>query len=183
MQHLQSTRTTSVGVAFIYCNYNDPQKQTAINLIGCVLQQLMLQSHNLADELSVCFEDHRRTKRLPSISEYSSLLRSAAGYFSKLVIIIDALDECLPDTREIIMGEFGRVSSGFLVLATSRYIVNDLPGSCSSIPIQLQTDDMDIRAYLEERVTRSHTLKAHIARSQGLFDCVVSSIAGKAKGM
>lgn len=180
---LQRTKSASTGIAFIYCNYNDPQKQTAINIIGCILQQLMLQNDFVAEELAVCYENHHDAKTLPSVAEYSTLLRSAVGYFTKAVLIVDALDECHEDTRDTIMGVFSKLQPGVNVLITSRHAMATLFNEQTAATVRLKANDLDIKNYLEERVAGCRNLKAHRVKDRSLHDYIVSSIAGKARGM
>ncbi|KAL8998031.1 MAG: hypothetical protein Q9188_006185 [Gyalolechia gomerana] len=183
IEHLQKTKATFTGIAFLYCNYKDPQKQTALNILGCLLQQLMLQSAYIADEVAECFERHRTAKTLPSISEYSSLLQSAVGYFTQTIFVVDALDECLDETRDIIFEEISKIPRGLSILVTSRHALNILHGSQTTITVKLKANDMDITRYLEARVNKSKLLRAQISKDKSLHDYLVSSIVGKAKGM
>ncbi|KAL8705510.1 MAG: hypothetical protein Q9201_001385 [Fulgogasparrea decipioides] len=183
INELQTTKTASTGIAFIYCNYNDPQKQNVINIVGSILQQLMLQNAYLAEELSELYERHRKAKTNPSVVEYSALLQSAVGYFSKTIVIMDALDECPGDTRDILIEEISKARPGVYLLITSRHPLCTLPERPAGLTVRLRANDTDITNYLKVRVSTSRVLKAHIAKDKSFHDHLVSSIAGKAKGM
>ncbi|KAI4273326.1 MAG: hypothetical protein L6R38_006370 [Xanthoria sp. 2 TBL-2021] len=140
----------------------------------------MLQSSYIADEIAESFERHRKAKTQPPISEYSALLQSAVGYFAKTIIVVDALDECQEDTRDIMMEEINRIQHGVSVLVTSRHALNMTPGCQTAITVKLGANDTDIRRYLEARVARSKLLSKQTTKDKSF---VVSSIVGKAKGM
>lgn len=143
----------------------------------------MLQSPYIAEEVAECFERHRKAKTQATISEYSSLLQSAVGYFTKTIIVVDALDECLDDTRDIFMEEIKSIPQGVSLLVTSRHALNILSGLQNDILVKVRANNMDITKYLEARVKQSKLLRAQFAKDQGLHDYLISSIVGKAKGM
>ena len=143
----------------------------------------MLQNSHLTDEAAECYEQHRRAKSRPSLLEYTTLLQSAVGYFSKVILIIDALDECPQETRDLMMEEIRSLQPGMCLLVTSRHTLSIMPGRLPDIIVKLKANDADIRKYLEERVSKSRMLKTQIAKDIGLHDFLVTSIVGKARGM
>jgi len=143
----------------------------------------MLQNASLAGEMAECYERHRKAKTNPSVVEYSALLRSAVGYFAKTIVIIDALDECLSDTRDILLEELGKLKPGVGLLVTSRHAFCTSPQRPAGLAVRLKANDADVMKYLEERVNLSKVFKAQIAKDKSFHGCLISSIVGKAKGM
>ena len=143
----------------------------------------MLQSSYISDAIAEHFERHQKAKTQPSISDYSALLQSAVGYFSKTIIIVDALDECQEETRDIMMEEISQIQQRVSVLVTSRHALNILPGCQTTITVRLRANEMDIKRYLEARMAKSKVLRAQMVKDQTLHDYVISSIVRKAKGM
>ncbi|KAL8993426.1 MAG: hypothetical protein Q9169_006358 [Polycauliona sp. 2 TL-2023] len=173
----------SRGIGKTVLAYKDPQKHSPLNLLGCLLQQLLLQSSHVFDEVAQVYEGHRKAKTDPSVSEYSTLLQSAVGYFTKTTIVVDALDECPDDTQESVMEEINRIQHGVSVLVTSRHALNIPPGCQTAITVKLRANDMDIEKYLEVRLDKSKLLRSQTLKDKSLHDYVISSIVGKAKGM
>ncbi|KAL8666230.1 MAG: hypothetical protein Q9168_007531 [Polycauliona sp. 1 TL-2023] len=178
------TRLTNVHEGLTFKNrYKDPQKHNVLNMLGCLLQQLMLQSSYVCDEIAKAHEHHRKAKTQPSIQDHSALLRSAVGYFAKTTFVVDALDECQDEVQDAMMEEINRIPNGVSVLVTSRHSLNILPGCQTTIIVRLRADDTDIKNYLDARIDRCKSLRAYTRKDNNLHGYVVSSIVGKAKGM
>ena len=143
----------------------------------------MLQSEFFTDEVVECHERHRKANTKPSISELSALLKSATGYFTKTIIVIDALDECHEDSRSVLIDEMNGLSKEVSLLITSRHAFNTVPGIRTDITIRLKATDADIKSYLEERVGKSRILRTQITKDPNLQGYLISSLVSKAKGM
>ena len=92
INYLEQTFKGNAAVAYIYCNYKE-QNQTAINLVASLLQQLVQGQSVISNDIIAIYRRHSRKQTRPSFAEYSELLESEAHRFSKVFIVIDALDE------------------------------------------------------------------------------------------
>jgi hypothetical protein len=120
-------------------------------------------------------------KRSPSSSELSSLLQSEARNFSKLFIVIDALDECpsVDDMTSKFLLELQKTSLHLLI--TSRphlksVIEQLLP---DAIRLEIRAHDEDIRTYLDEQFRKKHQLRLLVKDTTE----IIKKITEKAKGM
>src|SRR5277367_1670749 len=95
IDHLESAfkDQSDVGIAYIYCNYKE-EAQTSVHLVGSLLHQLVQRHSNPSNEIHSLYKSHFSKRTHPTLSEYSTLLQSECRSFSKVVIVIDALDEC-----------------------------------------------------------------------------------------
>ena len=98
--------TSDVGIGWVYCIYNETG-QTAQKLLASLLQQFCRQKGPLSPELSKSYEYHCRHDTRPLVPDISRLLRSEVKHFSKVYIVIDALDECPESdrTRDVFLTE------------------------------------------------------------------------------
>jgi hypothetical protein len=167
----------------MYCDYKAVSKQTPVNLIANLLRQLVLQKPILQVELTVLHKDHTRNKTRPTLSEYTKLLQAAVARFSKVRIVIDALDECpeADQARQSLLGEIGKLKH-VSVLITSRNIPfeNELR---SAIRLDVRADDSDIIKYIEDRISRSNQIKTFADKDTTLCEVIKNTILEKAKGM
>src|SRR5436190_22738138 len=181
---LQKNRENpDTGVAYIYCNYKDVSRQTPANLIASLLHQLVLQKPILQGELTVLHKHHIRNKTRPTLGECTKLLQAAADCFSKVRIVIDALDECpeANQARQSLMEEIGKLDR-VSVLVTSRSI--PIEGELrNATRLDVRADDLDIKNYLDERMSRSDRIKKFAERDSTLYDAIKHGILEKAKGM
>lgn len=183
VNHLQERhRNTDVGIAYIYCDYKQASDQTAVNLIANLLWQLVIQRDMLQRELTDLHREHTRKKTRPSLGEYAKLLRSAADQFSRVFIVINALDECRTNgVRESLIETIGTLNRAS-VLATSRGIF--IEGALQhATRIDVRARDLDIEGYLEERISKLDRIKRFAQKDSSLVDSIKKNILGKAKGM
>ena len=89
-----------VAVAGLYCDYLDQKEQTASNVLGAILKQLV-GGGNTPEAIGKAFEDakdHFDGVR-PQVQELVNMLRPAIEQRRRVVICIDGLDESLPAHR------------------------------------------------------------------------------------
>ncbi|KAI9810381.1 MAG: hypothetical protein M1827_006267 [Pycnora praestabilis] len=162
IDHLQRTYSTSnISIVFIYCDYKEQAQQTLLNLISSLLQQLVEQQPSVSDEVCSLWEEHTHRRTRPGLADFSRLLQSTASTFSKIFIVIDALDE----SSEVIRND--------LIIK-----INKLQQS-----LHLLASDADIRAYIHTQIDRRDRLKRFVQADPSLQEKIVTSIASKAQGM
>jgi hypothetical protein len=97
IEHLQDHQSTHPddAVAYFYFDFNDPRKQNVEECMRSVLAQLCCQCAEFPKELQDFFEQHSRyQKRNLTLQRLRSILLTVIGYFDKVAIVLDALDEC-----------------------------------------------------------------------------------------
>ncbi|PKK48941.1 hypothetical protein CI102_7965 [Trichoderma harzianum] len=89
----QNNRCSNIGLAYFYFSYRRPIPMRHVVL--ALLQQLHLQSLSPVDELTALERLAAKSKHIPFASVVTVLL-TVSRQFSKVYIILDALDECAP---------------------------------------------------------------------------------------
>jgi len=84
-----------IVIAMFYCDFRDQQEQTAINIMGAILKQLLVREEE--EHVRKAFQKAKkevggRGLRLPDIVQ---MLKQALTTLPRVFICIDALDECL----------------------------------------------------------------------------------------
>lgn len=168
---------------YLYYNYKDISKQTLVNLIASLLRQLVLQKAVLQKELTVLHKGHIRNKTRPTISECTKLLQAAADCFTKVCIVIDALDECpeADQARQSLLEEIGKLDR-VSILVTSRNIPVESKLK-SAARLDVRAGELDIENYLDDRMSRSDRLKKVTEKDSTLYDAIKQAVLEKAKGM
>ncbi|KAL6821033.1 hypothetical protein J3E69DRAFT_373916 [Trichoderma sp. SZMC 28015] len=92
----QNNTSSNVGLAYFYFSYRRPIPMR--NVVFTLLQQLYLQSLSPIDELTVLEKLAAKSEYIPFAGVVSALL-TVSRQFSKVYIILDALDECAPGYR------------------------------------------------------------------------------------
>ena len=133
--------------------------------------------------MTTLYKGHIRNKTRPTLGECTKLLQAAVDCFSKVRIIIDALDECpeADQARRNLLEEIGKLDRAS-VLVTSRNI--PIQSEMRSVTrLDVRADDLDIKKYIEERMSRSDRIKKLAEKDPTLYDAIKQAILEKAKGM
>jgi hypothetical protein len=180
-----SSKQYSTGLAYVYCNYKELRNQTATNLIASLLQQLVQQQLNLSDAVIALYEKHINKRTRPSLVEYSNLLQSVVHDFSKVFIIIDALDEYIEEdgTRDHFLTEIRRLQPDIHLLVTSRWlpdIEHELKGL---IRLEIRASDEDVTKYVKARIENGTRLKRYVNDDPTLLDAIIDTVVKNSQGM
>jgi hypothetical protein len=153
--------------------------------MACLLQQLVLQKSVIPGELKALYESHIPKKTRPPLDEYSKLLQAAVGGFSKVLIIIDALDECpvTEGARDTLLAETRKLQPRACLLVTSRDIPNIKRELQGAYHLEIRASGEDIKGYLKQRISSSCDLMDHIKEDPKLYGNIIRTIVDKAQGM
>ncbi|RYP86588.1 hypothetical protein DL770_004887 [Monosporascus sp. CRB-9-2] len=84
----------TIGIAYAYFNFNRKDEQELQGLLSGLLKQLAQSQPSLPDILRDLHEQHEIRRSRPLLNEISTVLKSVANTYSKVYLLIDALDEC-----------------------------------------------------------------------------------------
>jgi hypothetical protein len=185
VDHLQKTvRTPAVGVAYLYCNYKRQAEQTISGLLAAMLKQLVQDQPSFAKPLLSMYDLHETQRTRPSFKEISDALQSVLANYSRVYVVIDALDEC-PD-REGIRSQLidfcyslqGQTDLRFM--ATSRHIP-DIVDKFRDMPqLEVRASNTDVKRYVIGQTSR---LANCIQRDNDLQELIQAKIVDAVDGM
>jgi len=175
----------NVGLAYIYCNYKELTDQTATNLIASLLQQLVRQRSNIPDSIIALYKCHTDKRTRPLLDEYSDLLQSVVHDFSRVFIVIDALDEYIEKdgTRDKFLNEIKKLLPNVYFLATSRWVLNIEREFEGSVKLEIRASDENITRYVKSRIENEARLKRHVRGHLVLQDTIINTIVKNSRGM
>ncbi|KAI1125954.1 hypothetical protein F5Y10DRAFT_279158 [Nemania abortiva] len=164
---------TAIGIAYIYFNFRRQEEQTLEALKSSLLKQLSERQSSLPEYLRNLYQDHEETRTRPSSKELSEALDLALAAYSRVYVVIDALDEC--DTsngcRDRFLSEIFRIqSSGRVsILATSR---DNLEIQCrfeGSAVLEIRAAQDDVRKYLDDHMSELPAFTRISRAADGMF--------------
>lgn len=131
------------------------------------------------------YENHTLSQTRPSITEYTNLLRLAVQSYSKVLVVIDALDECneVDGTRKALISELRKLKPQLNLLVTSRDIPNLQRQLQDATRLEIQASDEDIRNYIEERISSSDRLSMYVKKDSSLQKVMIDTVTKNAQGM
>jgi NACHT domain len=174
----------SVGIAYLYCNFRRRHEQKAEDLLASLLKQLAQDPSSIPNSAKTLYKRHKAKRTRPSFDEISTTLQSVAAMYSRVLIIVDALDECqvAGGCRTRFLTEIFDLQAkcGANLIATSRFIpeiTNIFKGSMS---LEIRASEEDVQRYLDGQMSR---LPRFVAQSPELQEEIKIEICKAVGGM
>ncbi|KAJ6568602.1 ankyrin repeat-containing domain protein [Mycena capillaripes] len=157
-----------IGVACIYLNHKEAGTQTPDKLLSGIWSQLVRDKDvgTLAKEI---YEEHLKERTPPSTEEVVQVLRSSLPHFSKIYLIVDAVDEYPEDKRWILLRHLAEMCNNVDLMITSRPHI--LPQSTSFHTFEtldIRPTEEDLRRYVEGQIDSSPRLSKHVHKQPSL---------------
>ena len=183
-----------VSISYTYCDYKDRKKQTATNLLGSLVKQMVLQKEEMPAQVTKL---HAECKGQLSLRDYASLLSSLSTDSKRSFILVDALDEHFANENDEDVLEMnfldellqlqhrGNGLPGYSIFLTSREnpVLQERLGGC--VRAEIYAADRDIQMYLRSRIY-DHTkfrFASKMREDSQLAEDIVESLSRKAQGM
>ncbi|KAF3159060.1 hypothetical protein TWF788_004016 [Orbilia oligospora] len=173
----------TVGVAYTYCNFKETDKQKLEHLLSSLLKQLAQTRPSLPETVRRLHTRHQSSKTRSSHDELVGALHSVAVIYSRVFIIIDALDECQEDDdcRTKFISELLKLhdrANGVKLFITSRPIPEIEREFLGNPTKAIRACDEDVQKYLIDKVSNSKNTKV-----KECGDMVVTGILEAVDGM
>ena len=139
--------------------------------------------HDLPAELKALHESHSSTRTKPTVSELFNLLTIATKTYSKSLILLDALDECIEQTvMTRLLEELSNLQEEqpLYLFATSRPVPEIATKFTKLSTLEIWARDQDVSRFLEHHM---NTLPSNIQRQTDLRDTIKAGILAASDGM
>jgi hypothetical protein len=182
--HTQFQDESSVGIAYLYCSFRQRNDQKAKGLLASLLRQLSQEWPSLPDIVKTLYDHHKKKQTRPSFDEISGTLQSVAAMYSRVFIVVDALDECQASNRcrSKFLSEIFSLQAKTRInfFATSRPIP-DIEREFKGYPLrEIFASDKDIRRYLDGHMSY---LPEFVLKRPDLQEEIKTKITGAVEGM
>ncbi|KAH6650864.1 hypothetical protein F5144DRAFT_64935 [Chaetomium tenue] len=176
---------------YVYFDYSEQRQQTYDKLLAHLLHQLLRQRDGATPEVQAVYEN-MRAKNIPlGPDEYIDMIKSEIRAFTKVFIVVDALDECLDEPPEHTASNFVRALDQLpkrtRILFTSRPMTTINDRIKADKMIRVQTDVNDIATYFENRINNTDWLKKLVEKGTQkdprFFKKAVDTIISRSQGM
>ena len=152
---------TSIGIAFLYCNYNKRDEQKIEDLLSSLLKQLIQEQSSVPKSVEDLYDQFKGKRMRPSFDEISRVLHLVTTAYSRVFIIVDALDECQPadGCRARLLSEIFSLQAkcDVSIFATSRPLPEIKQKFEKSTLLEIRARDEDVRKYLDDRISESES--------------------------
>ena len=173
---------TTVGIAYLYCDFRRQQEQNIKDLLANLLKQLAQKQASILERVRTLY--HQNQPARPTLDEILSILNSVSIGYSRLFIIVDALDEC-----QVTNGCRTRLLSGVFELqararanlfSTSRHNPEIVERFKESPSVEIRAKDEDVQTYLAGHMER---LPSFVRSSPDLQNEIKATISEVVDGM
>ncbi|KAI1325370.1 hypothetical protein F5Y16DRAFT_273516 [Xylariaceae sp. FL0255] len=188
INHLQtSINQDTTACLFIYFDYRKHAQYTVRDLYMSLLAQLLKHRSHFSKETDNAFENFNKKAIIPSEVEVTEMLMAEMTSFSRVYIVIDALDECGVDsTRGEFLCTIRRFPANVSTLMTSRAGKEASSGVEADIEIPITAHDEDLKTYLDGRLHDPALGKLQALVGQGtdqFWNKALDTIIKKSEGM
>lgn len=174
----------TIGIAYIYYNFRREDSQKAEDLLASLLKQLAQSRPSLPNSVKSLHDRHKDKWMRPSFCEVSRTLQSVTALYSRVFVIVDALDEyqlnhgCL--TRFLL--EISDLQTKYTVnfFATWRIIPEITEKFIGSMVLEVRASEQDVRRYVDGNLPH---LLSFTGRSPDLQEEIKTGIVKAANGM
>lgn len=181
---LRSKHEAERPVVFIYCNYKRQSEQSIKHMLVSLLRQVVDIHEGIPQIVQDLYIAHARKRTTPSTHEVEGILRGVAKGLLGLTVLVDALDECEPQTcRDFLSAvEELRKQCNVRLLATSRFLpdIQSHPAILGQPSLEVRASDQDVEKYIRSRVGG---FRSRFASKHDLLETLVSSIIDATGGM
>ncbi|KAM0238863.1 hypothetical protein ACHAP5_008552 [Fusarium lateritium] len=185
--------------AYFYCSRNpaEPERSNPARMLASIARQLSTPQRRGAI-LEPAIKEYQEEEKSDFMSgplrleRSKSLILQLLEQYNSATIVMDALDECNPDTREILLEtleDLLKESSCLLkVFVTSRtdrditYKLSNYPNVCLSSDRNTPDIDLFIRSETARLIEKGHLLRDS-NRKDELRDLIINTLTSRAQGM
>jgi Cdc6-like AAA superfamily ATPase len=177
----ESGDKAEIGIAYLYFDSRHFDQKPE-RLLASIIQQLVYKLSPVPSGLKHLYLHHESRQTFPSLAEMSELLKSVVSGFSRVFIIMDALDELPALHRQVVVRDMLELQGhrGTNLFVTSRPIPEIASTFEGSLTLSIRAHREDLRAMIEARLAIGNRL---FRMAPELREQVISSIINEADGM
>ncbi|KAJ7218722.1 ankyrin repeat-containing domain protein [Mycena rebaudengoi] len=176
--HLQSD---GVVVAAAYLNHKESEVQSPSNILAGLWWQL-LSERPISASVQNLYKKHHKQRTRPSLDEVREIVRSTVAEWSRVFIIVDALDEYPEAHRRILLDTLAAIGTVSLLLTSRPNIAPETFFPTASV-LEIHAREEDIRCYIDAHIRTSSRLSKHVQARPELRAEIESKIIGNVDGM
>jgi Cdc6-like AAA superfamily ATPase len=169
IDHIQSQLETSPshGFAFFYCNRNETGRREPLSILRSYVRQLSIAtgiSDGIRKGLKDLYQDMRMKSSDIGFDTCKQHLHEAVSLYDKTTIVLDALDECEPNSRFQIIDMIDSLlshSKRVNVFVSSRRDrdIRNIFSKTPNIEIQASDNEKDIQSFVDSEISKHQNWK------------------------
>ena len=145
-------------ILFLYCDHHVQKDQSAVNMIGSLLSQILLGSMEIPSEIRRVFELKQRGRQALRLQDMLKLFVETVCPIELVYICFDAVDELLPENRSDLLRALRQIirdAPNIRLFLTGRPHIRgefDRYLTKGAYTIQIAADQGDIARYVSRKI-------------------------------
>jgi hypothetical protein len=177
VDHLNTqAQNQNVGVACIYLNHKETEVQTVSNLLSGLWRQLVF-GKDVTSQVQELYKQHTEKGTRPLLDNIHLALCAAITQFSKVYIVVDAVDEYPENQWHLHPIE---IRSTVNLMITSRPHITPI---ADSVVLQICANDKDIQSYVDGYIKQSPQLSKLVKMKPELKEKIGTKMRNTVDGM
>lgn len=177
---------STIGIAYIYCNFRRQDEQKIDSLLVSLLKQLAESQSTLPGTIKALYNQHKNGRTQRSLDEIFKCLQAVILLYSQVFIIVDALDECqvAERCRSTLLSKLFdlQAKTGVNLFATSRFIpeITEAFNINKGVPLEIRASNEDVQRYLQGHMSQ---LLPFVLSRRKLQEEITTEISNAVEGM
>jgi len=154
----KQTRGENMSVLSLYCDYQTQKDQSAVNMMGGLLSQVVVPDRQIPSEIQRTFELEQRGRHSLGLPDMLELFVKTVSSIERVYICFDAIDELLPENRSELLRSLRQIirdAPNIRLFLTGRpYIRGELDKYLTkgAYIIHILADQGDISRYISRKI-------------------------------
>jgi hypothetical protein len=178
-------QSEDAALAFVYFNHKFDNLTPTIAL-GNILKQLAQQKRVVFNRINPRFQRHQALDTRPTLKELSEVLRVDCASIQKIVVVLDALDECpvVGGSRSKILDVLHKCPNVQLMITGRHNVGNTVTLLGRDVTnIEIRARDEDMSKYVNEELFKGDNFRPCLDAKPGFDVEIADKIVLKADGM
>ena len=164
LESFEVDRNDDQGLAYLFCQYENEEAFTHVNILGSIVLQLIEQQNKPGPELLADCQRKWRSREPVSEEECIALINILISRFSSVCIVLDAFDECPMLSRGLLFETLAKFESKVRIFATTRFKDIECRQN-SDIDVHIKANELDVQAYVLARLRNPKLGQLNIFKS------------------
>ena len=102
-------KNKTIGIAYLYCNFQRKIEQSNANLLSSLLKQLANQPSSDFDTVKDLYKEYEGKQSRPRCEEVLECLKKVSSSYQRVFLIVDAMDEAPLEVREKLLKDLSNL--------------------------------------------------------------------------
>jgi hypothetical protein len=146
-------QSDSIFVVYVYFNFKRQKEQTPKAILASLLRQLAQGRSSLPEGVKFLHSQCSNKRKEPSIEDIASILQSVAAEYSRVFMVVDALDECREQDgyRAQVLSRLFDLQSKCAInlFITSRHIPQIVKEFSPDQSLEIRAHEQDVCKYVD----------------------------------